>query len=64
MKVEKMWHTLHDTVIAISLLALVFNIAYGSTNRWSFYINKSIQDTFVKGRYSKDIGFMEVTLRT
>ncbi|KAI0233658.1 hypothetical protein LSAT2_016133 [Lamellibrachia satsuma] len=59
-KVEKMWHTLHDTVIAVSLLALVFIIAYGSTNRWSFYINKSIQDTFVKGRYSKDIGLTEV----
>ncbi|KAI0233653.1 hypothetical protein LSAT2_016128 [Lamellibrachia satsuma] len=59
-KEQKLWRTLHDAAIGVFLLALVFTIAYGSTNHWSFYINKSIQESFVKARYSEDVGLTEV----
>ena len=56
----KMWRTLHATAIGVLLLALLVAIAYGNTDRCSFFINKSIIDTFVKARHSGDSPLMKV----
>lgn len=59
-KEQKFWRTLQDTALVVLLLALVFIIAFESTDRRSFYINKTIQDTFVAARHSGDIALTEV----
>ena len=59
-KEREMWRTLQDVAVGVLLLGLLFTIAYGSTDRRSFYINKSITDTFVKARHSGRIALTEV----
>ncbi|KAI0226360.1 hypothetical protein LSAT2_023049 [Lamellibrachia satsuma] len=59
-KERKMWRTLLETAVCMLLLALLFTVAYGSTDRRSFYINKSILDTFVKARHTGNVAITEV----